>query len=70
MTVFQQFLQDGVDVEARGRDGKTLLHLAAMSGSSDAAKLLIEAGENIGGLDSSWHIPLHRVRILWAWRGG
>jgi L-ascorbate metabolism protein UlaG (beta-lactamase superfamily) len=43
----------------RNRDRKNLLHLAALSGSTDLVGLLLDAGCNPEQVDSFGHTPLH-----------
>jgi len=40
----QRFIDDGYELEARGEDGGTILHLAAVLGSGEVTEVLLEAG--------------------------
>jgi len=48
-----------VEVTTRHKDGRTLLHDAAMKGDIETAKLLITHGANINAKDKSDYTPLH-----------
>jgi len=48
-----------VDVDARGPDGDTALHLAALYGRADAVRALLAAGASPRSLDGDGGTPLH-----------
>lgn len=50
-----------VDVNARTRNGETVLHLAALAGAEDTVELLIEKGANIEACNKRQQTPLHHA---------
>ncbi len=44
LSVLEAMLVDGLDVNARGKDGRTLLHWAAEGGHYEAAEMLLQHG--------------------------
>ena len=70
-------LRAGADVNARGNNGATPLHIASEAGHVDAAKVLIAAGANLEVRDGRGHTPLrcaiyfgHRELALTLLRAG
>lgn len=53
------WLDLGIDVNAAGYDGSTLLHWAARLGQVEIAQLLIERHANINATDDEGNTPLH-----------
>ena len=49
----------GIDVNAKNRWGRTLMHWAASTGLADVASYLIEAGASVDERDSGAETPLH-----------
>ncbi len=58
LTVLEMFLVDGLDVNARGRDGQTPLHWAAQRGNVGAAEMLLRYGADPRLADNSGRTPL------------
>jgi len=65
-SILWSYLEAGVDIEIRGRDGITPLHCAAKKGNIGATNLLLQAGLNIEIQDNSRMTPLHWA----AYNGG
>ncbi len=60
----KQLLADGVDIDqAAGRDMETALHRAITRRSTEAAKILIEAGADINKPRSDGQTPLEMARV-------
>ena len=63
----------GVDVNARSKDGRTTLHVAAWQGHASIAQLLLAAGIRelrYARLVKAWHSHLPALRALAGARGG
>jgi RNA polymerase sigma factor (sigma-70 family) len=58
LNTIELLLIDGLDVNARGKDGQTLLHWAAQRGHLEAAELLLKSGGNSNLKDKSGRTPL------------
>ncbi len=54
----QRFIDDGYELEARGEDGGTILHLAAVLGSGEVTEVLLEAGADPNALNFDGATPL------------
>ncbi len=54
-----RLLQEGAELEARGRDGKTPLHCGVQGGHQKMVQWLLEAGADIEAQDLSRRTPLH-----------
>ena len=54
----QRFIDDGYELEARGKDGGTILHLAALLGSAEVVEVLLEAGADPNALTFAGDPPL------------
>jgi ankyrin repeat protein len=52
-------LADGADVNAKGNNGWTPLHLAALSGHKEVSEYLITMGADVNAKDGTGMIPLH-----------
>jgi tankyrase len=53
------FLQNGVPVSERGRNGRTLLQEATYHGSAECLLILLEFGANVNDVDDHLRSPLH-----------
>ena len=49
-------------MDARNRDGKTPLHVAALTGHSEAARFLLEHGADVNARDAEGRTPLYWAR--------
>ena len=54
----QRFIDDGYELEARGEDSGTILHLAAVLGSGEVTEVLLEAGADPNALNFNGATPL------------
>ena len=54
----KQFLAEGADVNARGKEGYTPLHDAAEYGHKEIAELLIAKGADVNAKDNFERTPL------------
>ncbi len=54
----QRFLDDGYELEGRGEDGGTILHLAAVLGSAEVVEVLLKAGADPDALNFNGDTPL------------
>jgi ankyrin repeat protein len=52
------FLEDGTDVNTKGKDGQTPLHVAASNKKKDVAELLISRGADVNAKDDRTCMPL------------
>jgi RNA polymerase sigma factor (sigma-70 family) len=59
--VIEALLVDGVDVNTKGEDGRTLLHWAARRGSLEAVELLLRSGADPNLRDSSGRTALQEA---------
>ncbi|RDA94826.1 hypothetical protein CP533_4313 [Ophiocordyceps camponoti-saundersi (nom. inval.)] len=59
--VKQLLHSDKVDVNSKGKGGKTALHYAVLCGSIALVKLLLENGFNVGEMDVTGRRPLHHA---------
>ena len=56
----RSFLEQGIDVNARDKDGRTPLHLASMSGQEDVVRFLVSKGADVNAQTTYWDLrPLH-----------
>ncbi len=55
----EKYIRSHKDVNVRYKDGKTLLHYAAIRNYRDIAKLLLERGADINAADNYKRVPLH-----------
>ena len=60
---FANLLTECVDVGQKDVNGKTPLHVVAMSGDEELAKVLIERGADIAAKDSNGENPLQLARM-------
>ena len=60
----QLLLGHGANVNARGRGHKTPLHLAALGGSLDVSRLLIERGADVDAQDDQSQTPFAMALAL------
>jgi len=63
-------LEEGVDPDVRltGQEGRTALHVAARTGDSDAAKVLLDHGADANARDDRGKTPLDYA--IETWHGG
>ena len=59
-----KFLAHHIDVDTKGRGGKTALHVAAESNQKDAAVTLIQLNANTEIRDDGNKIPIQRASIF------
>ena len=59
--IAQALISAGANVNARGRQGATPLHFAAIEGAKSVINLLLERGANINAEDIAKRTPLHWV---------
>jgi ankyrin repeat protein len=57
LAALEQMLVDGVDIDARDAEGRTMLHWAAQQGNREAAEWLLEHGASLGARDASGRTP-------------
>ncbi|AIL64632.1 Ankyrin repeat protein [Rickettsiales bacterium Ac37b] len=57
------FLSRGGDVNAKAKDGKTLLHYALINNQIGAVKFLVSKGADINAQDKNGRVPLHYAAI-------
>lgn len=57
--VVQELIARGANLEAKGRDGETALHAAAVCGSMDDVQALLTAGASPNTADRDGNTPLH-----------
>lgn len=55
----RELLKKGADIETKGIDGYTPLHLAVKYGRLEVAKFLIEKRANVDNKGNGGHTPLH-----------
>lgn len=58
LSLLEMLLVDGLDVNARGKDGQTLLHWAAQRGHVEAIEMLLQYGADPAGTDRLGKTPL------------
>jgi RNA polymerase sigma factor (sigma-70 family) len=58
LATLEMLLLDGIDVNLRGRDGRTLLHYAAQNGRLEMIELLIKCGADVTLRDRTGRTPL------------
>ena len=56
-------ISHGADINAKDRNGRTPLHLAAGGRSLEALKILISKGANINEKDRDGHTALYYARL-------
>ena len=61
LAAVKQYLQDGADVNARAKDGRTPLIFAARDGRLDVVKYLVDKGADVNAKDKKGWTPL-----MWA----
>jgi ankyrin repeat protein len=61
VAVLELLLLDGINVDVRDAEGRTLLHRAAQRGHLDAVELLIRHDADINAVDASGKTPLQRA---------
>lgn len=54
----ERILAEGADVNARNKDGFTLLHVAASQGHRDVVELLLAKGADLNAKDNNGFTPL------------
>jgi len=54
-----RFLERGVDVNTRYRNGRTLLHAAAEEGNTELARFLLDRGADVNVRDNDGVTPIH-----------
>ena len=59
MDMLRALLANGAEVNATGKGGSTVLHLAAYNNHSQSVQLLLKAGATINATDSEGSTPLH-----------
>ena len=62
--LIENAIKDGVDVDARGKDGRTALHLAAAVGDEGAVELLLRARANPNVKDGKGRLPVELASSL------
>ena len=55
----EYFIQKGADVNAKDKDGNTPLHLAAMNGKIDVAKVLLKHNADVNAKNNEGRTALH-----------
>ncbi|HOK67098.1 MAG TPA: ankyrin repeat domain-containing protein [Anaerohalosphaeraceae bacterium] len=53
--------ENGADLNARNRTGRTILHLAAVYGNTSLCQFLLDAGADVNGADYFDRSPLHEA---------
>jgi pectate lyase len=53
------FLEQGLDINAKDKDGRTALHIAVSNKGIEVAKLLIEKGANVDTKNNKGYTPLY-----------
>jgi ankyrin repeat protein len=61
--VARLLLEHGVDINGRGDDGRTPLHVAAGYGNVEVLRVLLEHDANIGAEDTEGRTPLHEAAL-------
>ena len=59
--LMKEYVLSQKDVNARDKDGRTLLHYAANKGYLEIVRLLLEKGANINVQDNDGRTPLHEA---------
>ena len=59
----KQHLADGKDLNAKNKEGATLLHIAATNSRKEIAELLITEGADVNAKDKYGVTPLHRAAM-------
>ena len=61
--VVKQHLAAGTDLNAKNKEGDTLLHIAATNSRKEIAELLITEGADVNAKDKYGVTPLHRAAM-------
>lgn len=61
--IMEVLLDNGADIEARNRDGRTALHIASQCIHCFDTKLLLSRGANVNAVDKYMNTPLHYAVI-------